>query len=397
MSQFPSSLTGRLRGVAERVLGGRDDARAFVAPGRVNLIGEHTDYNDGFVLPCALELSLLALIAPRDDGRVRLASADCSPDDEFAIDAPDRLPDGHWANYIRGVVAELLGRGARLGGFDLALASDVPVGSGLSSSAAIEVCAAYALNELFGLGIDRPELARMCQRVENRFVGVNCGIMDQFVIANAEADHALFLDTRSFETQSVRLEASEAAVVVCDTHRARTLAGSAYNQRRAECEAAVAALQDDLPGIVALRDVTPEQLPLLEGKVPEHVYRRARHVVTENARVLQSVECLRSGDVRRFGALMDASHESLRLDYEVSCDELDAMVEIARSVDGVLGARMTGAGFGGCAVALVEPDRAEALEQTILAEYPKRANLTASVYRSTAAGGVREAPIEALA
>lgn len=390
MSLFPSSLTDGLRGVASGVFREGEIPRAFVAPGRVNLIGEHTDYNDGFVLPCALELSMLALIAPRPDGRATIASADCSPADEFDIAAPTRLEGDHWANYVRGVVAELAARGAEIGGFGLALASNVPVGSGLSSSAAIEVCVAYALNELFHLGIPRPELARLCQRVENHFVGVNCGIMDQFVIANAQVDHALFLDTRTFATQAVELRASEAAVVVCDTHKARTLAGSAYNTRRAECESAVAALRKDLPDITALRDVRPEQLSMLEGVVPDHVFRRARHVVTENDRVLRSVECLRAGEVAEFGRLMDASHESLRVDYEVSCTELDTMVDVARSVEGVLGARMTGAGFGGCAVVLVDPRQAETLERTVLEQYPARTGNPASVYRSSAAAGVRE-------
>lgn len=388
--RFPASFRARLAAAAAAAFASGPEPRAYVAPGRVNLIGEHTDYNEGFVLPCALDLALVVLIAPRSDMRAEVTSIDLDPPDVFAVTEPTRLEGEAWSNYARGVVWGLGGAGAACGGFTALFGSTIPVGAGLSSSAAIEVCLAYALNDIFRLGMDGRELALLCQRVENQFVGVNCGIMDQFVVANAQPGHALLLDCRTLATEQVPLTDPDVALVVCDTHKPRALAGSKYNERRAECEQAVAAIRSRHPHVRALRDANLDMLAEVADEIPDHVLRRARHVVTENDRVLASVACLRDGNILRFGAAMNASHESLRSDYEVSCDELDRMVAIARSVPGVLGARMTGAGFGGCTVNLVQTSAVSELETAVLEAYPASAGLPASVYRSVARGGVAE-------
>ena len=390
MPQFPAERSAQLLRKARDAFRPDDRVRAFLAPGRVNLIGEHTDYNEGFVLPAALDLGLVVLVAPRADGYVVAVSADEGPDDCFDLASPVRLEGTIWSNFVRGVVGALQEGYGGLGGFTLAVASTIPIGAGLSSSAAIEVGVAFALCETFGITIPRPDLALMCQRVENRFIGVNCGIMDQFVVANATGGHALFLDCRDLATRHVPLPADDVAIVVCDTTKARTLAGSKYNERRAECESAVAVARRRHSGVTALRDVTPEMLDEIEPDVPEHVLRRARHIVSEDLRVLASVDALAEGDVATFGRLMNESHVSLRDDYEVSCPELDAMVEIAQSVDGVLGSRMTGAGFGGCTVSLVRVDAVDALERAVAERFPAASGLTPAVYRSTASAGVHE-------
>lgn len=390
MPAFPAQKSAQLLRKAREAFRPGDHVRAFLAPGRVNLIGEHTDYNEGFVLPAALDLGLVVLLAPRGDGRVVAVSADEGPDDAFDLAEPVRLEGTVWSNFVRGVVGALRERDGGLGGFTVAVASTIPIGAGLSSSAAIEVCVAFALCETFGIAIPRPDLALMCQRVENRFIGVNCGIMDQFVVANATSGHALFLDCRDLATRHVPVPADDVAIAVCDTTRARTLAGSKYNERRAECESAVEVVRRGNPGVTALRDVTPEMLDEIGPQVPDNVFRRARHIVSEDMRVLASVEALADGDVATFGRLMNESHISLRDDYEVSCSELDAMVEIAQSVDGVLGSRMTGAGFGGCTVSLVRLEAVDALKRVVADRFPAATGLTPAVYRSTASAGVHE-------
>ncbi|MBD3178069.1 MAG: galactokinase [Armatimonadia bacterium] len=389
MPRFEREFTQRLVQKARDTFTRDDEIRCFVAPGRVNLIGEHTDYNDGFVLPAALELALVALMAPRDDGKVVAVSIDESPDDEFDLGSISKLPDGQWSNYVRGVVLALQDQGGDLGGFTMVVGSTIPVGSGLSSSAAIEVATGFGLGKLYGPPIPRPDLAILCQRVENEFVGVNCGIMDQFIVANAKEDHALFLDCRTLSSDDVPIP-TDLAVIVCDTHKPRTLAGSKYNERRAECEEAVRAMATIKPSVSSLRDADPELLAKIKDKVSDDVYRRARHVIGENRRVLESVRALNQGDAAAFGRLMNESHASLRDDYEVSCHELDVMVEICQGVEGVLGSRMTGAGFGGCAVTLARAEAAGQVERAVLTEYPKRASLKASVYRSRASAGVKE-------
>jgi galactokinase len=317
------------------------------APGRVNLIGEHTDYNGGFVLPCAIDRRIA--VAAGQDGEGSLFSAD------FEEARPLRGEDDSWARYPRGVAWALGEAGHDAGGFRAALAGDVPRASGLSSSAAIEAATALALDALFGFGLDKKSLARICQRAENEYVGVASGIMDQYASLLGEAGSALLIDCRSLEAESVPLDLEGAglSLVVCDTRVERGLADTGYNDRRAACERAAETL-----GVEALRDATEGDLGRLSGEE----FRRARHVVTENARVMRAAESLRAKDFEAFGHLMYASHESMRDDYEISTPELDAFVETARS-NGAPGARLTGAGFGGCAIALMPSGNTETLAE----------------------------------
>ncbi len=364
------------------------------APGRVNLIGEHTDYNDGFVLPMALDRAVLIAARARADRRVRMLALDFEhARSEFALDAPIEHDSANkWSNYIRGVAWALLARGFILPGLDLAIQGDVPRGSGLSSSAALEVCAATTFAEIGNLEISKVEIAKLCQRAESEFVGMKCGIMDQFISALARADHALLIDCRDLSYQNVPLPRG-AQIVVCDTLKRRGLVDSEYNTRRAECEQAVRLLAAQLgKPLRALRDVSPEEFARGENALPPTVAKRARHIITENARVLDAVAATRRDALAAFGALMDASHASLRDDYQVSCAELDAMVEIARQQRGCLGARLTGAGFGGCTVNLVEESAVDAFISDVARAYHARTGLSPQIFacRAMAGAGVVE-------
>jgi galactokinase len=316
------------------------------AAGRVNLLGEHTDYNDGFVLPMAIDRRLRVAGGPRDDRRVVLASLDFPGIVELDLDAIRPNPGG-WDDYPRGVLDALARAGYRLSGWQGLLAGDVPIGAGLSSSAALGVAVARAALAEDSAPWDGPRIARIAQQAENRWVGVQCGIMDQLISACGIAGHALAIDCRSLEMQAVELPAS-IRVVVLDTSTRRRL-GVSYNDRRRECEAAASVL-----GLKSLRDLPIDELPAAAAKLDAVALRRVRHVVTENARMQSGVAALRAGDVEGFGALVDASHKSLRDDFEVSTPELDAIVATARALPGCRGARMTGAGFGGCALAIVD-------------------------------------------
>ncbi|MBN1135998.1 MAG: galactokinase [Anaerolineae bacterium] len=356
------------------------------APGRVNLIGEHTDYNDGYVLPIAIDRSVLVAAARRADRMVRLRAVDLNDQDAFPLDNIQHADRHRWSNYQRGVAVVLQERGFELPGVDLAIQSDVPVAAGLSSSAALEVSMAVTWQTLVGFDLSRPDLALLCQRAENTFVGVNCGIMDQFISALGRQGAALLIDCRSLDYQAVSLPEG-ARVVVMDTRKARGLADSAYNTRRAECEEGVRLLRAHLPGIRALRDVSCDEFERYASELPDHVRKRCRHVIAENRRVIQSVDALAQGDAAAFGRLMDASHRSLRDDYEVSCAELDAMVQAAWRAPGAIGARMTGGGFGGCAVAVVEQVQAEAFSRQVADEYQRTTGLEPSLYVCTAETG----------
>jgi galactokinase len=363
----------------------------FRAPGRVNLIGEHTDYNDGFVMPAAIPMSTLAAVAPRADGKLKIRSAQFNDEVEFPIDGLKGGPRHHWSDYVRGVAGVIQAMGHKLQGASLMVDSDVPLGSGLSSSAALEVSAALAIASVSGITLDPLTVAKLSQHAEHEYAGTHCGIMDQFIAAFGRAEHALMLDCRSLAYELLPL-APDVRLVVCNTMVKHELASGEYNKRRADCEAGVKALQKHLPNITALRDVTIDKLERYKDELPERVYRRCRHVVTEDQRVMDSAAALKAGDLNRFGELMYASHNSLRDDYEVTCDELVLMVNLASKIDGVYGARMTGGGFGGCTVNLVKAEAAERFKQTIASEYEAKTGKRPAVYICSASDGA--GPVE---
>ena len=358
----------------------------YRAPGRVNLIGEHTDYNDGFVLPAAVDLSCWVGVVPRGDRKLVIYAENYSEEVEVDLDALTAWVKRPSAAYPVGVAWALEQAGHRLRGCDLYIAGDVPMGSGLSSSASIEVATALALLEVAGIQLDRTQVALLCQRAENDFVGARCGIMDQFISCHGKAEHALLLDCRSLHARAIPLPA-DAALVVCNTMVKHNLAANEYNNRRAECEEGVRLLKTAFPAIVALRDVTSAQLEQQRRLLPGKIYQRCRHVVTENERVLHAAAAFEKGDSLTIAKLMAESHASLRDDYEVSCRELDLMVEIAASQKGVLGARMTGGGFGGCTVNLVEHAAVEPFVSAVEWEYQKRTGLKPDIYSLKAAEG----------
>ena len=350
------------------------------APGRVNLIGEHTDYNDGFVLPLAIDRATWIALRPRPDRRVTVHALDFDASDTFDLDALTPQP-GSWADYVRGVAWALGQHGYLLGGWEGVMAGDVPIGAGLSSSAALELAVARAFGAVAGWPWDAARMALIGQYAENRWVGMNCGIMDQMISAAGVADHALLIDCRSLETRPLPLPA-DTAVVVLDTATRRGLVDSAYNERRAQCEAAARYF-----GVKALRDVTAAQLEAAQGELDALTYRRARHVISENDRVLQACDAMAAGDAPALGRLLDASHLSLRDDFQVSNRELNLIVAAAQAHPACLGARMTGAGFGGCAVALVTDAGVEDFVAQVSADYATRAGLTPRVYVCRATDG----------
>ena len=364
--------------------------RLFRAPGRVNLIGEHTDYNDGFVLPMAIDREAAVAIRKRDDRIVRVHTVNYDETAELDLDTENERKKGFWLNYFEGVARILESKGTKLTGADMLIWSDVPGGAGLSSSAALEVVTGLALTEIAGAKVDRVTLAEVGQQTEHEYVGANVGIMDQFVSANAQAGHALLLDCRSLEFENVPLDTSEVAVVICDTNVKHELASSAYNTRRSECEQAVEILKASLSGIQKLRDVNVDQFEKYADQLPDPVRRRARHVVTENARTLKAASALKKNDLAEFGRLMWQSHDSLRYDYEVSSPELDVMVDIAKGTEGVLGGRMTGGGFGGSTVNLVERKHCESFTEKIMSEYKRATGIEATILISDACPGASE-------
>lgn len=363
--------------------------RTFRAPGRVNLIGEHTDYNDGFVMPAALDLSVFVRVWPRDDRKLQIRSENFADEIEFDLDEPDPVSRHHWSDYAVGVAVMLEREGYRLRGADLQIRGEVPAGSGLSSSAAVEVATACALTANSDVSIDARELALICQKAENEFVGARVGIMDQFTSLFGKAQRALLLDCRSLEFKLLPLP-DTVNLVICNTMVKHALASSAYNERRAQCEAGVRHLAQFLPNVKALRDVTMEQLAQFGRDLPEVVYRRCRHVITENARVLAAADALEGNDLLRFGELMGYSHVSLRDDYEVSSRELDLMVELASRVEGVYGARMTGGGFGGCTVNVVDARNVEEFKKTVSKQYQRIVVLEPEIYVCEPSNGAEE-------
>ncbi|HEY6767866.1 MAG TPA: galactokinase [Candidatus Sulfotelmatobacter sp.] len=358
----------------------------FSAPGRVNLIGEHTDYNEGFVLPCAIGFTTEAAIAPRDDRKLVLLSQDFPGRFEFDIDNLPPVRLNAWCDYILGVAVVLHQLGKLTQGASIMVRGGVPIGAGLSSSAAVEVATALALISINHALFPLPEVAKLCQRAENTFVGARVGIMDQFVSCMGERGHALQLDCRSLEFELVPIPAN-LRLVICNTMVKHSLASGEYNRRREECEEGVRTLAQRHPEIQSLRDVTPDLLQAHAEDMPVAIYQRCTHVVNENQRVLDGSNALRSGDTVRFGQLMGESHRSLRDLYAVSCRELDAMVEAAEGLPGYYGGRMTGGGFGGCTVNLVQVACAEAFAKEVRDRYRRKTDIEPDIYQCYAADG----------
>lgn len=377
--------------------GSKDDLRVFMAPGRVNLIGEHTDYNGGYVFPAALTMNTTVIARKRDDNLIHLCATDLPDRVEADITKLDSYKHLKWGNYQIGVAYELEKLGYEIVGCDMLSHGTIPYGGGLSSSASIEVSTAILFatfsNEKKGLpnNIDMIEMAKVSQRTEHTYAGVNCGIMDQFASAMGKKDHAIFLNCKKLDYSLVPLKMDGYKLVIANTNKKRGLADSKYNERRSECEAAFELLKDAVPGATCLGDISAEQFAanahLIEN---ETVRKRAQHVIEEDDRVLRSVEALKAGDLITFGALMTQSHNSLRDLYEVTGVELDTLVEEALKIDGTIGSRMTGAGFGGCSVSLVREDAVERFIETVGKEYEKKIGYAASFYVSDIGDGGME-------
>ncbi len=364
------------------------EPRVFRAPGRVNLIGEHTDYNEGFVMPAAIEFATWVAAAPRRDHTLAIDSLDFHEYREFRVSDTSRT-EPHWSDYVRGIAVMLAAAGVPVNGASLVIQGNVAIGAGLSSSASIEVATALALTAVAGVELDGKQLALLCQRAENEFVGARCGIMDQFVAVNGRSGRALLLDCRSLDYELVPVPKG-VSIVICNTMVHHQLSGGEYNTRRAQCEDGVRLLQRTYPGIAALRDLSPEQLDAKRDCLPEVIYRRCRHVVSENARVLAMRDALRHHDLKAVGTAMAESHCSLRDDYEVSCPELDLMVELAGRVSGTIGTRMTGGGFGGCTVNLVHNKAVAKFRFEVGRDYLEGAGREPEIYVSAASEGAAE-------
>jgi len=356
------------------------------APGRVNLIGEHTDYNEGFVFPAAIQFQTQIAIAKRSDRQLMVTSQNYAERVEFDLDRLPRSPRGHWSDYVAGVAGLLAGKLGGLPGANLLLHGDVPQGAGLSSSASLEVAVCKAFLELTGKSLEGVAIALLSQQAENEFVGARCGIMDQFISVHGKRNHALRMDCRTLEYRLLPIPPN-VRLVICNTMVRHSLAAGEYNERRAECEAGAKFFAERVPGVKTLRDVTLEDFEKYARQMPEVIQKRCHHILTENLRVLQAAEALQAGDLTLFGRLMGSSHVSLRDDFEVSCEELDLMVELAGKNTGVIGARMTGGGFGGCTINLVEENQVEAFKENVASGYEKATGRAPEVYISSAADG----------
>lgn len=390
----PGSVLGTAHAVADqfRAVYGMNPRGICRAPGRVNLIGEHTDYNDGFVMPVAIDFDSYAAIGERFDTTFSIYSEQFQETVEFKLDQLAGVLRKHWSDYVRGVAAALQEEGYPLKGANLLIDGRVPIGSGLSSSAAIEVATAMALTLLGGVTIPLRELARLCQRAENTYTGARCGIMDQFTSCFGRGGRALMLDCRSLEVTYLPLPPN-IRLVICNTMVRHELAGGEYNERRASCERVVDMIRKFLPKVRALRDLEMEDLECYRSHISDLDFRRARHVISENNRVKEAKAELQRGDLVRFGELMYLSHDSLDRDYEVSCPELNLMVHLARKIEGVYGARMTGGGFGGCTINVVESTATQQFQSNIAREYEKMTGLAPQIVITGAAGGASELPM----
>lgn len=360
----------------------------FVAPGRVNLIGEHTDYAEGFVMPVAINFATLAGISPRTDGKIVIYSENFGEEKTFDA-AAKPIASKNWSDYPMGVVSILAGEGHKIPGFSLTLWGDVPLGSGLSSSAALEVVTALAVLSLIGASYPGPVLARLCQRVENEFVGANCGIMDQFISANGKEDHALLLDCRDLSYRLAPIPAN-VALVIANTMVKHSIAGGDYPTRRRESEAACAIIASHRPGVPFLRDATLEDLDKWGHEMEPKSLMRARHVISENLRTVAASEALLRSDMKELGRLMAEAHASYSGDFEGSCVEADAMVALAQDLPGLIGARLTGGGFGGCTVNLVEQSHAAAFAKELGARYAAQTGIVPEIHICHASNGAHQ-------
>jgi len=364
-------------------------AQLYAAPGRVNLIGEHTDYAEGFVMPAAIDFATLAAISPRADGQVVIYAENFAEEVAFPADALPAVRAGHWSDYPLGVMAVLAGEGYEIPPLSLSLWGDVPLGSGLSSSAAVEVATATAILGLLGVGIPGPQLARLCLRAENEFVGANCGIMDQFISANGKADHALLLDCRDLSFRLAPIP-EDVALVIANTMVKHSVAGAGYTTRRAEVEQACAILAAHRPEIKFLRDATVADLEAWGHEIPPNSLKRARHVVTENMRTVAAAGALLRGDLTGLGRLMHEAHLSYSRDFEGSCAEADTMVALAQDLPGLIGARLTGGGFGGCTINLVEKDYAAAFAAALRERYRQATGINPEIHICHASAGAHQ-------
>jgi galactokinase len=361
------------------------------APGRVNLIGEHTDYSGGFVMPAAINFQTVAAIRPRTDGKIVLTSENMKEQVTYPADPLPAVARQHWSDYPMGVAWSLAQQGVRAGAFDLSLAGDVPLGAGLSSSASIEVATALAMLDLAGQSMPLAKIALACQRAENGFVGAQSGIMDQFIACAGREDHALMLDCRSLEYRLLPIPA-HVRLVICNSMVKHEHAGGQYNVRRAEVEEGTRILHEHWPSVTALRDATEAQLSACSEHMPDNVFRRCRHIITENRRVELAAAALEKSDLTAFGALMAEAHRSFRDDFEASCEELDTLVEMAQAIPGCYGARITGGGFGGCSINLVEESKAAQFAEQIRTQYRATNGIEADIYLCRAANGAERLP-----
>ncbi|OIP70953.1 galactokinase [Candidatus Atribacteria bacterium CG2_30_33_13] len=363
---------------------------AFSAPGRVNLIGEHTDYNEGFVLPMAIEREIIMLGQLRNDRLVQVFDLAYKAETKFSLDNLFPSKKDTWANYLMGVVDEIQKTGYILQGANIIFISNIPQKAGLSSSAALEIVTALTMAELNLLKIEPVKMARLCQQAENNFVGVACGIMDQYVSRLGRKDNVLFIDCRTNNYELIPFRDSNYQIVICDSKIRRDLINSEYNKRREECKKATEFFTHRFGHKVqALRDVTIEEFKQYQEQLPETIARRARHVILENDRVQASKKAIEAGDYITFGQLMIESHQSLKVDYEVSCEELDLLVDLALKQEGVLGARMTGAGFGGCTVNLLKREKVNIFKKTIQKEYKRITGIIPDIYITIPADGAK--------
>ena len=381
-------MVNKIKEEFKRIFGG--EAAVYTSPGRVNLIGEHTDYNLGFVLPGAIDKAIYVAIKPNGKSGANVYSMDY--DTQISLPLDGETPDKQWARYIFGVVQEMKKRGAAVGGFDCVFGGDVPLGAGLSSSAALESAVGFALNDIFSLGFERSELAYIGQMTEHNYVGVRCGIMDQFASLFGESGKVIRLDCRSLEHEMIPFSPEKEGyrVVLIDSMVKHSLASSEYNVRRAQCEAGVEVVAKHVESVASLRDVTMEMLDKYKSEMEPIVYRRCAYIINENQRLLDGCRELQNGDYISFGRKMFGSHDGLSKEYEVSCEELDFIVDIARDTEGVLGARMMGGGFGGCVINLVRETALEAYLQDVKRKYAERFEVEPRVIEVVISNGARK-------